>query len=99
MTKPKKPKGPTKAQLQRKIAELEAQMAFTYPIASSDIRTCHTQRFMGGGILVHISALGSANPIVQPFVVRDGFSEDTIKALQDDINRSYNLAITIEPGG
>lgn len=85
----------TKADLERKIIELEAQLAYVYAAVSKDIHKtgdCLT----ASGVLVRLTALGGRE-IVKPFVIRDGLSEETINALKKDLQRSYELATLQKP--
>jgi thiamine biosynthesis protein ThiC len=95
MTNIKKKTKTTKAQLQRKVRELEAQMASTYHFAAAALPKCG-DGMMGSGVLVHLSPLGGGD-LVMPFVIRDGLSAATIAALNADIIRSYELATALQP--
>ena len=88
----------TKAQLRRTILELQAQLASVYAPAISDLtQNCSIDRLMGGGILVQLTGLGGGQ-LVDPFVIRDGLSIQTIDALSADLARSYDLATLHKPG-
>jgi hypothetical protein len=93
--KPKKSK-PTKADLRREVMELKAQLASTYHFADATLNKAGA--LMGSGVLVQLTALGGRELTV-PFVIRDGFSAETIAALRADINRSYDLATLYKPSG
>lgn len=85
----------TKAQLQRKVLELEAQLASTYHFAAATLPTCG-EALMASGVLVQLTALGGRELVI-PFVVKDGLSASTIAALHADILRSYELATMFKP--
>ena len=87
---------PTKAQLQRKILELESQLAFRYHYACAEITKSSDKYMMGSGVLVQLTALGGRE-IISPVVIRDGLSEETILAIQKDLIRSYELSTTLKP--
>lgn len=93
-----KKKADTRADLQRKVAELTAQLASTYHFASAELNKAGTDRLMGGGLLITMHALGGRE-VMTPVVIRDGLSADTIAALQRDILRSYEGAILFKPQG
>lgn len=94
MSTTKKPKT-TKAQLQRKVLELEAQLASTYHFAAATLPKCGDV-LMASGVLVQLSGLGGRELVV-PFVIKDGLSASTIAALHADILRSYDLATMFKP--
>lgn len=96
MTKPPKPKKPTRAALQRKIMELEAQMASVYHFADAELHKA--QSLMGSGVLIQMHALGGRE-LIKPVVIRDGLSPETIAALRNDLIRSYELATLFKPKG
>lgn len=86
----------TNAELQRKIVELESQLAFAYARASEQVKKASSDNLMASGAIVTITALGG-RVIMSPICIRDGLSHDTIKALQADILNSYNLATLSKP--
>lgn len=92
-----KKKRDTRADLQRKVMELEAQLASTYYFASATLHKAG-EDLMASGALVQIHALGG-RPLICPVVIRDGLSDDTIEALQRDIARSYEAAVAFKPKG
>lgn len=91
-----KAKAKTRADLQREIVELKAQMAGRYHYASAEIHKAGSEHMMASGVLVQLHALGGRE-ITVPFVVRDGLSDDTIAALRRDIARSYATATELKP--
>jgi len=80
----------TRADLVRKIQELEAQLLSSYGAASAGIGKASTDHFMASGVIVRVHALGGRE-IVPAFMVADGLSLDTVAALRADIKRSYEL--------
>lgn len=90
-------KKPTYAELQRKIAELEAQMAHRQRAALRELPKTSTERGMGSALILRINWLGGRSPC-EPFAIRDGLSEETISALQADIRRSMELSGYKEEG-
>lgn len=91
-----KPTKKSRAQLERQVLELEAQLAHVYHFADATIHKCSTDRMMASGVLVQLTALGGAE-LVLPFVVRDGLSAETIAALRSDIHRSYDRTVEFKP--
>lgn len=93
-----KTKTPTRADLARKIMELEAQLAHRYYFNSAELHKAGTDHMMASGVLVQLHALGGRR-LIDPMVIKDGLSDDTIAALQRDILRSYESAVALKPKG
>lgn len=92
MRPPKK----TKAQLRRKVLELEAQLAATLHFADATLDKA--ENLMGSGVLLQLSALGGRE-LIPPVVIRDGLSPETIAAIRKDMIRSYEVATVFKPKG
>lgn len=88
--KTSKPKKPSKADLQRKVMELEGQLAGSYHFANQEIDKAD-DRLTASGVLLQLTALGGRQ-IIKPVVIRDGLSHETIEAIRKDLKRSYDLA-------
>src|SRR5262245_63263721 len=86
----------TRAELLRELDELRGQLAHVYHFAGKELEKTSTKHLMASGALVTITVLGGRYAVT-PFVVRDGFSEETIAALKADMHRSYELAIAFRP--
>lgn len=80
----------------REIVELRAQLAHAYHFASIGIDKAGTRNMMASGVLVHLTALGGRE-IIDPVVIKDGLSDDTIKAIKADMVRSYEIAVAFKP--
>ena len=91
----KKPK-PTRADLQRQIVELQAQLASTYHFADQGLDKAGQDKLMGSGVVITMHALGGRE-IIPPVCIRDGLSDKTISLLRDDLAASYKLAIAFKP--
>lgn len=85
----------TRADLQRKVKELEAQLASTYAFAAKDLHKAG-DALMASGALLELHALGGRE-LIRPVLIRDGLSADTIEALRRDIIRSYAGATALKP--
>lgn len=92
-----KKKAPTRADLQRKVIELEAQLACTYHFASATLDKAG-DALTASGCLVRLHALGGRE-LIPPVLIRDGLSAETIAALRADIVRSYAGAVALRPKG
>lgn len=89
---------PTKTELQRKIVELEAQLASTYHFADAYLAQIKEGAYLASGVLLQLHALGGKE-IIPPVVIRDGLSPETISAIRKDLARSYDLATMFKPKG
>ena len=86
-----KPKKPTRQQLERKLLEAESSALGRYGSAHRNIGKASTDHLMASGVLLQLTALGGRE-IINPVVIRDGLSADTIECLKRDIRRSNDLA-------
>lgn len=89
-------KKPTRAQLQHKIMELEGQLAHAYHFA--DVNLNKAGNLAGSGVLLQLSFLGGRT-IINPVVIKDGLSPETIAAVRLDLQRSWKSATEFKPRG
>jgi hypothetical protein len=82
---------PTYKQLEYKLLVASASTIYRYTSAHKAIEKATDQKYMGSGILLQLTDL-SGNTIIDPVLIRDGLSSETIKAIQNDIKKSYDLA-------
>ena len=96
------PKKQTKAErireLERKLAEAQALQIHNYHFASVGIEKASINKFMGSAVIITVTALGGRE-IVAPVAIKNGLSDATIKAIQDDLLRSFNYATEFKPKG
>jgi hypothetical protein len=97
MKTPKKPK-PSRALLEARLRDLEAQLASTYHFADAYLGKVEHPKLLASGVLVRLDFLGGKEAVT-PFVVRGGLSPDTVAALRQDIARSYAEAVEFKPSG
>lgn len=81
----------TRAQLERRILELEAGSLIAHKHAKMDIVKASVDVRTGSGVVLTITALGGAE-IIPPVMIRDGLSNAAIQALCADIQRSSDEA-------
>lgn len=93
-----KKRAPTRADLLRKIDELEAQQAGILHFADIGLAKAGTDKMMGSAVIVRLHTLGGSE-ITPTFAIRDGLSPETIAALRKDIARSWELATMYVPSG
>ena len=91
-----KPAKPTKADLNRKILELTAQLAHAYHFADATIGKAGTDCLMASGVLLQLTGIGGKE-IIPPVMIKDGLSPETIAAIRKDLARSYALAVMYKP--
>lgn len=80
----------TRKQLKRQIIELKGSKIIAHTLASSTIKKASTDTLMGSGVLIQLTGIGGKE-IINPVLIRDGLSNDTIEAIKRDIKRSENL--------
>lgn len=81
----------TKAELERRIIDLEAQLPFMHRSALKDIEKTGDV-LMASAAVLHITALGGRT-IVGPVAISNGLGHATIEAIKADLKRSFD-AIT-----
>lgn len=91
MTNTKKAK-PTRQQLERKILELNAQLFHVYHFANTEIHKASTDKMMASGVLLQLTAIGGKE-IINPVMIKDGLSPETIEAIKKDLKRSHDLCV------
>ena len=90
----KKKKGPTKAELARKLKETEAQLACSYHFASATLE--RAGNLAASAVVVELTALGGRQ-LITPVAIRGGLSAETIAALRKDIARSWDESTEFKP--
>jgi hypothetical protein len=98
MNTAKKVKKPTRAQLERKILELDAMLIHQYHFADAYLEAIKPGAFMGSGVILQLSALGGKE-LFKPVMIKDGLSPETIAAIRRDLVRSYEDAVMFKPKG
>lgn len=83
------------ATLERKLFEARASYASTYGAAFDAIPKAGSD-YMGSGVVLQISAIGGKE-VLPAVMIRDGLSAATVKAIQEDLRRSFELATLVNP--
>lgn len=86
----------TRQELERKVFELESQLAHRCHFASRSIDKAGTKNIMGSGVIISLVVLGGRE-IIEPVCIRDGLSDETIAAIKADLARSYEIATMFKP--
>ena len=82
--------------LARQCMELKSQLVHQYHFAQQAIDKASVERMMGSGVILTLTALGGKE-LVEPVMIKDGLSPETIVAIKRDLYRSYDLAIACRP--
>ena len=82
----------TYKQLEQKLVESLASSPTRYTIAHGALKNIHTDKLMGSGVLITIQGIGGKQ-IIDPILICDGLSSETIEAIRNDIKRSYDFAV------
>ena len=85
-------------ELERKLVEAQAQQIHNHHFASVGIEKASINKWMESAVIITITTLGGRE-IVAPVAIRNGLSDATIKAIQEDLLRSYNYATELKPKG
>ena len=96
MTPKKQKKVERIRELERKLLEAQAQQIHRYHFASHELEKMGTTHCMGSAVIITFTVLGGRTTIA-PVAIRDGLSETTINALQEDMRRSFDKATEFEP--
>lgn len=83
------------ATLERKLFEARAQYASTMGAAFDAIPKAASD-FMASGVILEITAIGG-KVVIPPVMIRDGLSNATVTAIQNDLRRSFELATMVNP--
>lgn len=93
----KKPKGKkTRKQLEAEIVALKAQLTSSYWMASERLKELGKDKMMGSAVILTMTHLDGREAI-GPVAIRDGLSDETIKAIKEDLIRSFDLATELQP--
>lgn len=83
--------------LERKLVEAQAQHIHNYHFASHELEKMGTTHCMGSAVIVTFTVIGGRT--ISPVAIHDGLSEATIKAIQEDMRRSFEQATAFKPKG
>lgn len=86
-----KPQKPSRADLERKILELEALQPHRLAFGQTEIDKASVDRLMGSGVILSLTVLGGKQ-VLEPVCIRDGLSKETIAAIKADMHRSFEVA-------
>ena len=78
------------AVLERQLKEALAGQTHRLRFAEMNINRANINKVKGSGIILELSFLGGQE-VFAPVLIRDGLSDETIKALKGDFDRSFTL--------
>ena len=78
-------------QLLQKVKELRAELPISYTMANSTIDKASVDKLMASGVMLQLTGIGGRE-IIEPIIIRDGLSKETIDAIKADIKRSFAIA-------
>lgn len=79
-----------------KVDQYKSGAASTYHFAGAELLKCNKDRFNGSGVIISMKGL-SGKELVMPFMIKNGLSNETINALLDDMQKSYDDIIELKP--
>ena len=82
--------------LTRERDEALAQIPYRHAFASNALHKLSTDRLSGSGVILSLTLLGGQQ-LFEPVMISNGLSNATIKALQDDLFRSFQYNTEIKP--
>lgn len=85
-------------ELENKLRSAEAYQVHKLHFASYALDKISTDKMGGSGVIISITTL-NGKPIVDPTVISDGLSPETIAALQADMRRSFEERTELRPKG
>lgn len=86
------------ADLERQLKETKAALVHNYYFVSMELDKFSTNHCFGSGVVLEIAMLGGKR-VIEPILIRDGLSPETIEALQADLRRSYLRTTELHPKG
>lgn len=82
------------AQLTKDLLQYKAMDIMNLVAAHRNVKKASKQHYMASGVIVTITNLSGVN-IVDPVLIADGLSDETIAALQADIKAHYDYRLSI----
>jgi len=78
--------------LRAEVRMFKAQDVMSIYSAIRDVKKLTQDRYMASGVIVQITNL-TGKELVEPVLIQDGLSDDTIAALTDDLNRTMKIRL------
>lgn len=85
----------TKKELQEELAIIKARDIIALDSAYRNINKANIETYLGSGIRITVKNINKTNNVIcNEFMISDGLSPDTIKAIKEDIKRSFALVLS-----
>lgn len=81
----------------RNISEAECSQIHNYHFTSNEILKLDSKRYTGSAVILGGVYDLKGKMLSRPITITDGLSDNTINALLDDIERTYQHKITFKP--
>ena len=86
------------ADLERQLMEAKAAWVHHFHFADANVAQASTEKMRGSGVILTITALGGRQ-IVEPMIIPNGLSPETIEALRADFRRGFAYTTELKPKG
>lgn len=80
------------AKLQAELRAYKAEDVYTMRLAYDELAKLTKSRFMASGLILHITDPGGRE-VLQPVMIKDGFSDSTIAAIQADLKAGLEMRL------
>lgn len=80
----------TYKELERALLEAQGSTLLSYKFAYEKLDKLSTDYLMGSGILLQLTGIGGRE-LINPVLIRDGLSKETIEFIKKDLKRSSEL--------
>lgn len=79
-----------------KICQSKSALIHNYHFAGEELLSCERERMLGSGVILAIYDL-SGKIRVSPVMMKDGLSAESVNALLDDVQYSFDSATSFKP--
>lgn len=84
-----------KSDLERQLLHCKAYDISTLYASYRDMDKTGNDRYMASGVIISIQNINKTkSTIIEPTMIMDGLSAETIEAIKKDIKRSYDLRMS-----
>lgn len=79
------------------LSEAECSAIHRLHFASQYLLQLNTKKYLGSGVLIGGFYDLNGKQIIEPFMINNGFSNNTINSLLDDIQKTFDYKIELKP--
>ena len=80
----------------QKLKVEEASRLMTYRMAATNTASLLKKDFTASGMVLHVTSLKGTD-LIEPVMISNGLSQETLRAIHADIARSYDWAVEFGP--